>query len=362
MKLSTVYKLFSPVSVPRFDHKTNRGVTLIELIAGVVVGGILIQLAYFAFSVNRELYLKDSVKNDSNQNLKTVFEVVGPTVTQAGEGIGTDPNFPVISIQPFPTGSDNSEIIVRQLKVATKLRVCEKVTAGVQTEISVLRSTDDSTKDPEDPPVGCAPVDSNGDNYPDDWNEWKSYRQSNGGNLRIYIYDGNGQGEWLNYASEAIYDAGGTEIASAPTLGQVDSASLGVTGTLENDYAAGGSTQLLILEERGYRLNENTLQTIIDGTAIDLINDVGQFEVTALVRQDGTPSRCTTLLPEEDPPSFTCTPTLAGTYNWSQLDGIEITSKPDIGNNTPGLSTAGINDINDKTQTQTFYPRNLINF
>ncbi len=93
---STVYKLFLPVSAPRFAHKVNRGVSLVELIVGVIVGGILIQLAYFAFSVNRQLYLKDAAKNDTNQSLRTVFEVVGPTITQAGEGVGTDPKFPVL--------------------------------------------------------------------------------------------------------------------------------------------------------------------------------------------------------------------------------------------------------------------------
>ncbi|QHU99303.1 type II secretion system protein [Synechocystis sp. CACIAM 05] len=360
MKPSIVYKLFFLVSAPKFKQKNNRGVSLIELIVGVIIGGILIQLAYFAFSVNREMYLKDAAKNNTNQNLKTVFEIVGPTITQAGEGIGTDPNFPVISIQPFPTGSTNSEIVVRQLKIATRLRVCEDVTAGVQTEITVLRSTDDSTKTPEIPPAGCAPVDGNGDNYPDDLAQWKSYRESNGGNLRVYIYNGNGQGEFLNYASEAIYDAGGSAIAGTPTSGQVASAAIGVTGNLTNNYTAGGSTQLLILEERGYRLNGTTLQATIDGVSIDVIDNVGQFTVTATVIQNNTPSDCTRLLPQTS--TFTCAPALTTTYNWSQINGINVTSRPSIGENTPGLSASNVSQINGKSQTQIFYPRNLINF
>ncbi|MCT0252388.1 MULTISPECIES: Tfp pilus assembly protein FimT/FimU [unclassified Synechocystis] len=353
MKLSTVYKLFLPVSGPKFTKHNNRGVSLVELIVGVIIGGILIQLAYFAFSVNREMYLKDAAKNNSNQNLKTVFEVVGPTITQAGEGIGTDPNFPVISIRPFPNGSTNSEIIIRQLKIATRLRVCEDITAGTQTEITVLSA--DVTA-----PAGCAPVDGNGDNYPDDLAQWKSYRESNGGNLRVYIYNGNGQGEFLNYASEAIYDTGGSAIAGTPSLGQVASAAIGVTGNLTNNYTAGGSTQLLVLEERGYRLNETTLQATIDGVSINVIDNVGQFTVTATVRQNNANSVCTTLLPQTN--TFTCTPSLATTYNWSQINGINVTSRPNVGDNAPGLSANNITQINSKSQTQTFYPRNLINF
>mgnify|MGYP001809545594 CR=1 FL=1 len=353
MKLFTVYKLFFLVSAPKFKQKNNRGASLIELIVGVIIGGILIQLAYFAFSVNREMYLKDAAKNNSNQNLKTVFEIVGPTITQAGEGIGTDPNFPVISIRPFPSGSDNSEIVVRQLKIATRLRVCEDVTAGTQTEITVL-SADVAA------PAGCAPVDGNGDNYPDDLAQWKSYRESNGSNLRVYIYNGNGQGEFLNYASEAIYDAGGSAIEGTPSSGQVASAAIGVTGNLTNNYTAGGSTQLLILEERGYRLNGTTLQATIDGVSIDVIDNVGQFTVTATVRQNNSNSVCTTILSQTN--TFACNPGLTTTYNWSQINGINVTSRPSIAENTPGLSASNVTQINSKSQTQTFYPRNLINF
>ncbi|MBD2653243.1 prepilin-type N-terminal cleavage/methylation domain-containing protein [Synechocystis sp. FACHB-383] len=354
MKLSTVYKLFllASASAPNFARKNNRGVTLIELIVGMVIAGILIQLAYFAFSVNREMYLKDAAKNDTNQNLRTVFEIVGPAITQAGEGVGVDSSFPVISIEPL--SSTNSKLTVRQLKVSTKLRICQDLVAGAQTSITVLTSNPSA-------PAGCVPVDGNGDNYPDDWLEWKSYRQSNGGTLRVYIYDGSGRLELLSYTGEKIYDAGGTAISGAPTLNQVASASIDVTGTLANSYTAGGATRLIIVEERTYQLNGNTLQTSIDGgTAVNLINNVGQFTVRAAVRQGSTVSQCTRLLPQTN--SLTCSPTLAETYNWSQIDGIEVTSKPNLAGNTAGLSTTNIDNINSRTQTQTFYPRNLINF
>lgn len=169
-------------------------------------------------------------------------------------------------------------------------------------------------------------------------------------------------GEWLTFASETVSDASGTAITGNPTAGQVDSASIGVTGTLVNNYAAGGATQLLILEEQGYRLDQstNTLQAVIGTNVINLISDVGQFTVQARVRQGNTTSQCTTLLPQTN--SFTCTPALTDTYNWSQIDGIQVTSRSNIGNNIPGLSTAGVTQINNLTQTQTFYPRNLLNF
>jgi len=355
IKLSTVYRLFFLTYAPRFAKKKHQGMTLLELIVGVIIGGILIQLAYFAFSVNRQLYLADVAKNETNQNLKTVFDVVGPLITQAGEGVGTDPKFPVIAIRPYPTGSTNSEIIVRLLKFSTKLRLCEPVAAGTTTEITVF-STDTSA------PVGCAPVDNNNDHYPDDWAGWKRYREVNGRRIRIFIYNGDGVGEWLTYTGEKIYDASGTEITTAPTSGQVAKSTIRVTGTLVNNYAAGGATQLLVLEEQGYRLDQDTnvLQSLVGSNVVNLINNVGQFTVTATVKQGNISSDCTTLLPQTN--SFTCTPTLAGTYNWSQINGINVTARPNVGADTPGLSTTVITQINNAAQTQTFYPRNLLNF
>ncbi|MEB3161370.1 MAG: prepilin-type N-terminal cleavage/methylation domain-containing protein [Synechocystis sp.] len=355
IKLSTVYKLFSLPYDPRCADKNHRGMTLIELIVGVIIGGILIQLAYFAFSVNRQLYLTDVAKNEANQNLKTVFDVVGPLITQAGEGVGTDPKFPIISIRPYPTGSTNSEIIVRLLKFSTKLRLCEPVAAGTPTEITVFDSSMGA-------PLGCDPVDNNNDNYPDDLTGWKRYREVNGRRVRIFIYNGDGVGEWLTYTGERVYDAGGTEITTAPTPGQVVKSTIRVNGTLVNSYPAGGATQLLILEEQGYRLDTTTniLQSIVGANVVNLINNVGQFTVTATVRQGITPSNCTTLLPQSD--SFTCTPGLTETYNWSQIDGVNVTTRPEISADTPGLSTPVITQINSATQTQTFYPRNLLNF
>jgi hypothetical protein len=309
---------------------------------GIIIGGILIQLAYFAFSVNRELYLKDAAKNDANQNLKTVFEVVGPAITQAGEGIGNDARFPVVDIAPFPTGStDNSEITVRQLKIGTKLRVCEndpaEILTGAVTEIPVSGNSINV-------PAGCVPVDVDADGYPDDLAKWKSYRESNGGSVKIFVYNGDGVGEELTYTGETISGSGANTVWS-----------INVTGTLTNSYVA-QAIQLLMLGEQTYRRDQstNTLQAIIDGgTPINLISDVGQFNVTAIVRQGSTVSRCRT---------FPACPGLGGTANWSQIDGIEVTSKPMFDSNTPGLSTKQVEDLNTQAQIQTFFPRNLINF
>jgi len=356
MKPFTVYKLFLPVFAPKPQSQTNKGVTLIELIAGVVVGAIVIQLAYFGFAINRQLYLNDAAKNNVDQNLKTVFEIVGPTITQAGQGVGTDPRFPVITLSSFPDGSGNSEIILRQVRLGTRLQICRAIESGDQTEIFVLDSDINA-------PAGCGPISSDGDHFPDNLGSWKNYRLNNGGGVRILVYDGDGQGEFLEYTGETLYDQGGAAIAGEPAENQVAAASLTVKGNLANDYNAGGATQLIVLEERGYRLNGDTLQAIVDGSAVNLMSGIGQFSVTAMVRQGNSVSECSTIITATD--TFDCTPGLADPYNWSQIDGVRVTVTPSVSagdSNAVGVSTANVNTLNNLTQSQTFYPRNLINF
>lgn len=345
-----------------FFNKNNRnkGVTILELLVGIMVGSIIIQLAFFGFDVNRRMYLSDAVKNDIYQNLRTVFDIVGPTITQAGQGIGNDPRFPVISIEPYPIGSTNSQITIRQLKLTTKLPVCQTVTAGSQTQIYVI----DTSTDPDNPvPAGCDPVSTSSTNhYPANLGQWKVHRSANGGRVRAYIYNGNGTGEFLNYTGEKIFDASGVEITTDPTENQVASAAITVSGNLTNEYQAGSATQLLILEERSYRLNSNnTLEAIVDGNETNLVNNVDQFRVTATVRQGNTSSECTRLV-GPGAASVSCSPGLASDYQWSQITGLRVDVKPKIPANEAGLSKKTIDDINDLSQTQSFYPRNLINF
>ncbi len=371
MNLSIVYKLFFHNLNPRLfvklslklfyksslGNQANKGIGLLELLSGVLIAGIIIQLAYFGFSVNRQLYLSDATRNDINQDMSSVFDILGPTIIQAGQGIGDDPKFPVISIDKNPTGSTNSQITIKQLKITTKLPLCGTVTAGAPTSITILDTTQTAI-------AGCDIIDNDGDNYPDNLAQWKNHR--NGGTVQVFIYDGTNEPEPLNYSGEKIYD-GSTprvEITTAPTANQVASASITVSGNLLRDYVAGGATQLLIVETRSYRLNNNIFQSSLNGGAwIDLINNIGQFTAVATIQQGDSLFDCTILPPIA---SANCTPgitiSIPSSYNWSQIQSINVAIKPIISQTKTGLSQYRIDEINDLTQNQVFYPRNLINF
>ncbi|MEB3312086.1 MAG: prepilin-type cleavage/methylation domain-containing protein [Snowella sp.] len=396
---------------PRFNYPAKtalsvpKGITITELLVGTMISAILINLAYWGFAWNRQLYLNDAARNDASQTLKTVFNIVGPTIQQAGEGL--DGSFPTILIRPYPIDPPNpnppnlnpptfptfnSEITIRRLISAVKLPICRAVTAGNQTEIFIVDRT--ITTFP-----GCDLTDSDNDSWPDTLQQWKNYRNTNGGTVRAFIYDGIGQGEFLNYTGENFYNnlnSSITPIANPTTVETtVSAASLRVTGTLANNYTAGSSAQLLLIEERKYRLGCSDtsiadsscpreqlqkLQLIINNQpAVDLVNKVGQFTVTATLRQDltsttnakficwaipaisGTQTGTPTC--NNDPPTTTTAIRLTNPYTWSQVDSINVTVKPKpVSSSNSSLSMSTINTLNNLQETQQFFPRNILNF
>ncbi|MFN5515851.1 MAG: prepilin-type cleavage/methylation domain-containing protein [Cyanobacteriota bacterium] len=330
---------------------------MLELIAGVVIGGILIQLAYFGFSLNRQIYLNDAKRNEVDQTLKSAFDLIGPSIIQAGQGVGSDPKFPVITITNPNADGDNA-ITITQLSSTTKLPVCGNISAGSLTAITVV----DTTATP--PIAACDLVDGNANGDPDNVAIWRNLRLSNQGILTISLYDGAGDLKELQYTGEKFYDSGGAEITGTPAPGQVARVTLTVSGTVSTNYTAGSAAQLFLLERRTYRRNGDVLETRLNnsGAWSGLVNGIGRFRVTATVRQGGTNSTCTMIDQTQAPPTA-CAPALGQTYEWSQIYSIEVSVKPKaLADNEPGLTKGLIDALNSLEETQSFYPRNLLNF
>ncbi|MBJ7898685.1 MAG: prepilin-type cleavage/methylation domain-containing protein [Cyanobacteria bacterium RI_101] len=338
--------------------KSSSGLTLLELLAGVVIGGILIQLAYFGFSLNRQVYLNDAKRNEIDQTLKSVFDLVGPSIIQAGEGVGSNPQFPVVAITAPNADGDNT-ITITQLSSTVKLPVCGNIGAGSVTTIAVL----DTTTTP--PIASCDLVDGNADGYPDNVAIWRNLRLSNKGTLTINLYDGAGDLRELQYTGEKFYDSGGAEITGTPTVGQVARVTLTVSGTATANYTAGSAAQLLLVERRTYRRNGDVLETRLNnsGAWSGLVNGIGRFRATATVRQGAVNSTCARILDTTQTPPTLCAPALTKTYEWSQIYSIEVSVKPKaLSSNEPGLTKGVIDALNNLEETQSFYPRNLLNF
>ena len=380
------------VSQPKNYQSFSNGITLAELLVAMVVAGIILQLAFLGFSWNRQLYLNDVARNDASQTFKTAFDLVGSDIKQAGAGL--DASFPAVLISPYPTSAGtpnlisptfptfNSEITLRRLILSQKLPICRAVTSGSKTEIFVVDKT----------VSGCDVTDNDG--WPDNLKAWKDYRTNNSGTIRAFIYNGSGQGEFLNYTSEKTYNNSNTLITpianpSTPAT-TVNSASLVVNGTLANSYSAGSAAQFLVIEERKYRLGcsdssiadavcpadklQNLQLIVNNGTPVNLVNKIGNFAVTATIQQDITSTTTaqflcwsitqtrTTTCSNNPPPTSPATASVTG-YAWSQIYSINVTLKAQpVSRTGPLLSSYTQDKLNNIQETQNFLPRNVLNY
>jgi hypothetical protein len=362
----------------------------------MLVAGIIIQLAYFGFSWNRQLYLNDQARNDASQNLATVFSIVGSDIKQAGAGL--DAGFPAVLITPYPTNPSgtpnlnsptfptfNSEITLRRLIPGTQpSRICPNnattpptTISGSPTEIFVLNSLKPLPPSAVPPEAGCA-NDTAGVAVV---TALRNYRLQNGGTVRIFIYPStNGSGEFLNYTGENFY----------PNASSTTSTSLIVNGTLTGTYNI-SSAKIMLIEERKYRLGcsdssisdascpadklQNLQLIVNNGNAVNLVNKIGNFAVTATIQQDITSTTTAQFLcwsitqagvttcSNNPPPSSPATTALPNSYAWSQLYSINVTLKPQPVSSTDPLFYTNTRDtLNNLQQTQNFLPRNVLNY
>jgi Tfp pilus assembly protein PilW len=405
------YHLFKSLILRRkISQNLSKGITLVELLLAMLVAGIIIQLAYFGFSWNRQLYLNDQARNDASQNLATVFSIVGSDIKQAGAGL--DAGFPAVLITPYPTNPSgtpnlnsptfptfNSAITLRRLDLGTQPKICKNNAAtppttisGSPTEIFVVNSSSTSSGI-----AGCPVSDRTTDTdvWDDEITALRNYRLQNGGTVRIFIYpsnDGANTGEFLNYTGEKFYDSTGTLINNLTSTTPFNSASLTVNGTLTKTYnIESSSTKLLVIEERKYQLGcsdsniadascpadklQNLQLIVNNGNAVNLVNKIGNFAVTATIQQDITSTTTAQFLcwsitqagvttcSNNPPPSSPATTALPNSYAWSQLYSINVTLKPQPVSSTDPLFYTNTRDtLNNLQQTQKFLPRNVLNY
>jgi hypothetical protein len=418
IKLKPYFRAFGKSDIWRqllFSKPKNHqslGVSLTELVVAMLVAGIIIQLAYFGFSWNRQLYLNDVARNDASQTFKTAFDLVGSDIKQAGAGLNS--SFPAVLIRPYPTDPGtpnlisptfptfNSAITLRRLDLGTQPKICKNnattpptTISGSPTEIFVVNSSSSM--------AGCTSSDgTDSDVWDDEITALRNYRLQNGGTVRIFIYpsnDGANTGEFLNYTGEKFYDSTGTLINNLTSTTPFNSASLIVNGTLTKTYNIdSSSTKLLVIEERKYQLGcsdsniadascpadklQNLQLIVNNGNPVNLVNKIGNFTVTATIQQDITSTTTAqflcwkiTLNPDltsaekvlvecsnNPPPTSPATTSVTG-YAWSQLYSINVTLKPQPVSSTDPLFYTNTRDtLNNLQQTQNFLPRNVLNY
>jgi len=248
----------------QFIRNSDEGLTLIELLVSIVIAAIVLSLAFSMTLYNRKLYLEDEARTNVNQNLRAAMDLVGTDIKQAGERI-TDSNFPVVEV----TGG--SQLILRRRLDLPILRVCEALLSGSNNAVFIAKTTS--------PPQGCAPLpDSNGDGWPDNLEAWRNYRCSRDGTpncqgnvqeqVRAYIYNGNGEGQYFTYVGEDR------------TTFQIQTIA---TNIWTRAYST--SSSIYLLEERKFSLSaDGVLQLVIDqGPPQNLVNQLSSFQVKAFI-------------------------------------------------------------------------------
>jgi prepilin-type N-terminal cleavage/methylation domain-containing protein len=146
--LKVILQIFSKI------HKSSRGFTLLELIAGLSIMLIVGSLALNAFVNANAGVSKDKKSIESSQNMSVILEMIGTDIKQAGENI-SDNSFPTIEFT-LATASDptlttgSSKIIIRRA-VSNALTLCQSIPANTNPSSTTTLTVADNSPSVTDP-------------------------------------------------------------------------------------------------------------------------------------------------------------------------------------------------------------------
>ncbi|WP_017327816.1 prepilin-type N-terminal cleavage/methylation domain-containing protein [Synechococcus sp. PCC 7336] len=310
------------------------GYTLVELLVGLVVASTTLGLAFTVVFFNRNLYVKDNARINTNQNLRTSLDIIGSDIRQAGEYI-TDRNFPVLIVQNDPMNGDT--LTLRRGLEDTILPVCINVSNGTSNiAIAIPNPVQDE----------CSRVARDADPteiWPDNIYAWQNLRSSLSGNqARAFIFDVDNSpidGEYFIYSGEVRNPESTPANPDTPSTYSITSTTSGWT----NSYSTGGTElpSLALLEERKFYLDGNNLVLEITDTeetsgVQPVAGNVTDFQVTVTM-QDGT------VVNQFSPGD-----------NWSKIASVDVT----LSGETSYSATESI----EQTLTSSFLPRNVLSF
>jgi prepilin-type N-terminal cleavage/methylation domain-containing protein len=375
----------------------NRGVTLIELLVGIVISSIVIAGALAGSLPFRQLYLEDQISNDVDGTLRTALDLIGDDLLRVGENMYTTDKYPNLQVTNSGTGS-NSEVIIRS-SVVVALPVCEVVASGTNTPLTVgVRLTGTAfSVIPESPAAGdettakaaldasnvdgCrAGRDSDSDGWPDDtMNRWRSHRLGATDIVRARIFNG---------TSSQEFTYGGETNSSDPNV-SITVGSNTYTGGIQKFKItpAGGTTwnadygvnSLLFIEEvRRYKLqpiNPSDLSkgyylelTIGNRAPVRLVSGLSSFQVEVTKRTEPL-----TNPPTSETTSDFCwrnaTPSGAIPYppsvcqannSWSQVQSIQVSAGAVNPSRSDTLNPRSASTL--RTLSKRFFPRNIVTF
>jgi hypothetical protein len=295
----------------------NRGLSLIEVLITLGIGVLLIGVAVgIAFS-SRRLFSMDQARTSVNQNLRAAIDIIGNDIRTTGERIDRRTLVNINGIEII----DGTEILLRRNLLDDTLPICMTSLGTTANTITVSRTGNGDGINLTDHPQ-CRRLDSNGNNFPDNLDAWRDFRQANGGSVPVFIFSPVAN-DWNLYTGEA-QDGSRFNIT--------------VSGSRNNTYQVGPNTGMFLVEERRYRLVDNTIELIINRDEANrqrLITNVENFEIRALLN-DGN--------------IITNTASVAN-WDWTRIATVEISITGNVSNNR---------DSTPRTLTSSFFPRNIL--
>lgn len=352
---------------------SQRGISYVEIIATMLMSSIVLNFAFQGFADYRQTYLKDQVSINVNQRLRNVFGMIEPDIKQTGEGLISDPKFPAIMVSQVPIPNTNpvettNEITIRRGLIDSSLPICQKITAGTSDPVMVMDASPGAHQ-------GCELFDNDNDGWSDVAKQWRDKRLSNGGQVRAYLYDGQGNGEFFDYTGEITKDnsnANMTPTAGSPAITPYTVSLNNGSHTWQNSYTPNASSRIYLIEERRYRVevdpndpDVNILQLVIDDNeTLNLVSDINKLNITTNLKQELLASsqvyECDVIPPNQ---SSDCSPNLTNidSYSWAQIQSIDITVTALPGDS---LSQSALRYLqaSDLELTQKFFPRNIFSF
>ncbi|MBF2058019.1 MAG: prepilin-type N-terminal cleavage/methylation domain-containing protein [Cyanobacterium sp. T60_A2020_053] len=350
------------------NSESQQGITMIEMIASMLISSLVVAFAFNGFAYYRQSFLRDQSRNRVNQSFGGVSTLIGPDILQIGEGLTDDPRFPAVEVRQTPIpGTDpvenSSEILIRKAVITDSLPLCADITAGTSTNVLIFDDTGGGEP-------GCDLIDNDGDGVPDLLANWSRNRQTRGGTVRAYIYDGASDWEFFDYTGEITQDGSGNVIT--PSGSNPAELALLTTNshTWANNYSASGSSKIYIIEERLYRLSRSageesgTLQLIVDrntANPLDLASNIENFEILINVAEDAqatTTFNCTVIPPtvQAHCPDYTN----FADYSWAQIQDIQVTTTLNLDDEDLPQNVEFREE--DLRLTEKFFPRNVFSF
>jgi prepilin-type N-terminal cleavage/methylation domain-containing protein len=352
----------------RSTQNSSSGFTLIELLVATLVSSAILTASLALINQQRRQVLGTQAQTQVKQNLRAAMDLIGADAKLAGERLENPADYqelPVISIDSngaVVAGVQTDALTMQRKLIPDVLTVCADIAVG-----------DRNVRVSDNPGAGnCLFSDGNGNSLTDTLDAFQAYRCSQDGvnacartvNLAAlaacdnecvwaYIHDPvENRGEFFRYVFEEA------DNVAAPTLNRIHVRPTGAGGNWQFSYATANAPKIYILEEKQFSLtNTGVLQLSINRqAATNLVNQLDDFQVRALVDGDNNPATASTW-------QTSFNPTLPPATVWQRIDRIQVSLQACDPSLTVcdafGSSQAPVS-LAKRQLTADFFPRNAI--